>query len=111
MEQIGHLDSLFTNPGVVDASARIIKATKTGKKAETGEIDVAIISRPSRRLSRLWAQTGGEELDKMSKALDWTDAVLPQIVHTIQVTIQSLNEIAVLLDEIQTDINNLRDVG
>lgn len=111
LEQISHLDGLFTNPGVVDTSARISEAIKTGQKAEPEEIDVAIISRPPRRLSRLWVQTGGEELDEVSEALDWTDGALPQIVNTVQGTIQSLNEIAVRLDEIQIDINNLRDVA
>ncbi|MCJ1268555.1 hypothetical protein MMC22_008443 [Lobaria immixta] len=115
LEQIGHLDSLFTNPNVVNTTARtsgtIEASTKSGNKVKTSKSEVAIVSRPTRRLSRLWVQTGGEEKDKVSEALDWTDRILPQIVDKIQDTIQSLNEIAVLLDEIETYTNNLRDAA
>lgn len=109
LEQIGHLDSLFTNADVVTTTAWPGRIVKTSDKANTSKVDVAIVSRPSRRLSRLWVQTGGEEQDKVSEALDWIDGVLPQVVETVEGTIQSINEIAVLLDEIETYANNLRD--
>ena len=115
LEQMRHLDSLFTNPNVVNTTARtsetIEASTKSSNKVKSSKIEVAVVSRPTRRLSRLWVQTGGEEKDKVSEALDWTDRVLPQIVDKIQDTIQSLNEIAVLLDEIETYTNNLRDAA
>lgn len=114
LEQIGHLDSLFTNADIINTTARtgkIIVTEKASKKAKPGKLEVAIVSRPSRRLSRLWVQTGGEEQDSVSEALDWTDSVLPQVVDTIDGTIQSLEEITVLLYEIRNYANNLRDVG
>lgn len=114
LEQIGHLDGLFTNPNVVNTTARMSEtiemSIKSGNKVKASKID-AIVSRPTRRLSRLWVQTGGEEKDKVSEALDWTDRVLPEIVDKIQDTIQSLNEIAILLDEIETYTYNLRDAA
>ncbi|MCJ1462276.1 hypothetical protein MMC07_000876 [Pseudocyphellaria aurata] len=114
LEQIGHLDSLFRNANVVNTETKLGmtgKTGKTGKKAETDKIGVAIISRASRRLSRLWVQTGGGELDAVSKALDWTDGILPHMVDAIGEIIQSMNEISVLLDEIQTYTNNLKEIA
>lgn len=114
LEQIGHLDSLFRNTDVVNTEtkpSKTVKTGKTGKKAKTDKIDVAIISRTSRRLSRVWVQTGGEELDAVSKALDWTDGVLPHMVDVVGEVIQSVNEISVLLDEIQTYTKNPREVA
>lgn len=113
LEQISHLDGLFTNADIINTTARTgrtIMTEKTSRKAKPGELEVAIVSRPSRRLSRLWVQTGGEEQDKVSEALDWTDSVLPQVVDTIDGTIRSLKEITILLHEIQNYANNLRDV-
>lgn len=117
LEQIGHLDGLFTNAETVNTTARtgeaihIAKLAGSGKEAKAGRINFAIVSRPARRLSRLWVQTGGEEQDQAGEELDRVDAMLPDVVNTVERMIQSSNEITAFLDEIQTCAHNLRDAA